>query len=155
MNDTAEILGGAAIGAFVTLAGVAIWLGIRKTWMLGQSVGKSLSSVSKLIESQERFMESNQRVSERLELLVAILSGQSPLQTLESPPQGYQAEAQRPSRPTPPWAQAPDAEDSDTEVYDTSEADLVAYEQLEELKARGIEVEEDLDHNPPGVTAHV
>jgi hypothetical protein len=48
-----------------------------------------------------------------------------------------------------------EAEVEDTEVYDTTEAELAAYEQLQVLKDRGIEVEEDLDKNPPGVTASV
>lgn len=154
MTQTTGIIVGIVIGAADAVLIYAAFIGIRGAVRLGRSIVAALSGIPKLIES-------NQRTADRLELLVAILSGQAPVQNLESQVQASEGEVRprMPQRPERPWETftpaPPDAKESDTEVYDTSDEQLVAYEQLEELKARGIEVEDDLDKNEPGVTAHV
>ena len=150
MTQWVSMLEGAALMA----AGAAIWLVGRKVWMFGHSLLAAFSGIPRLIES-------NQRVADRLEIVVALLSGQNPLQNLEPQAEGYTPPQQGPMPPRPnrPWDTftpvSYEATPEETDVVDTTEAELAAYEQLEELKARGIEVEEDLDHNPPGITANV
>lgn len=157
MNQVFYMLEGAAYLGGVIITGFVI----IRTVSFGRLLIASLSGIPKLIESNQKMVESNQRTADRLELLVAILSGQAPVQNLESHIQASEGEVRprMPQRPERPWETftpaPPDAEESDTEVYDTSDEQLVAYEQLEELKARGIEVEDDLDKNEPGVTAQV
>ncbi len=137
-------------GAAALAAGVGIGMGLRKAWQLAQQVVKALSGIPKLIES-------NQVVADRLELLTNILTGQQPVQNLESPGQP-QPRAPLPPRPSSYERFVPvtyEAEENETEVIDTTEAELAAYEELDEIRARGFTVEEDLDKNPPGVTAEV
>jgi hypothetical protein len=51
----------------------------------------------------------------------------------------------------------PDAEESDTEIVDTSDEDLVQIEQIEEIRGKGYAAGPEADpmENPPGVTASV
>lgn len=144
MLEGAAYLGGAIVAGFITI----------KTVAFGRLLIASLAGIPKLVES-------NQRVSDEIAELVRLL--QAPLTPNFGVDPNSDVPAQPrtalPPRPTQPWDTFTpvtyEAGEDETDVIDTSEADLAAYEQLDELKARGIEVEDDLDKNPPGVEAHV
>lgn len=141
-------------GAVTLACSYLLWFTAREVWRFGHSLLAAFSGIPKLIES-------NQRVSAEIAELVRLL--QAPLTPNFGVDPNSDVPAQPrtalPPRPTQPWeTYTPvtyEAGEDETEVIYTSEADLAAYEQLDELKARGIEVEDDLDKNPPGVSVNV
>jgi hypothetical protein len=151
LSPTGQIAVGMAYGIGIAVAAFMIAWAIIKIAAFGRVLVAALSGIPKLIES-------NQRVSSNIELLISIITGQQPVQSLEPEPQSvYQQRPsiipQRPVQPVDTFTPVSyEATEDETEVYDTSEADLMRYEEVEGLKERGYSVEEDLDMNPPGVT---
>lgn len=153
MNPLLYMLSGAA--ALAVAYGVII--GGRKAIRAASDLTAALGSIPKLIKSIADNSEALNKFSGELEFLRTAMLGGSPNFGPENlPPQpGPQTPRQPlPQFPgAPPFIPVPDAEESDTLVIDTTDAELVEQEQLEEIRGKGFEAEP--EGNPPGIVKNV
>jgi len=106
------------------------------------------------------------RFSGELEFLRTVMTGGTPPEGAQAQP-GAPAAPQRPpagaAAQFPQWqpfvavVDAPDAEESDTEIIDTPDEELAEIEGIEEIRGRGYAAGPEADpmENPPGVVANV
>lgn len=157
MNPILYMLAGAAALAVA----YGVFVGGRKFITAAASLTAAMAGIPKLIKAIVDNSEALNKFSGELEFLRTAVVGGSPNfgpgnPPLAQPPQG-------PQRPIPSWpgappgfpvyTPAPDAETDDTEVIDTTDAELVEQERLEEIRGQGFEAEP--EGNPPGVTRDV
>ena len=171
-----SILSGLAGAMLLATASGSAWI-LWKAWCLFSSLIKSFNKVSQGIYSlkmtNEAMLQGFADVSLQLRKLSGELEFLRTVMTSGAPPEaepGAAPEAPGPrtpiGKPIPPFPQwqpfvaavdAPDAEESDTEVIDTTDEELVQQEQLDEIRGKGFAAGPEADpmENPPGVTANV
>ena len=157
MNPILYMLAGAAALAVA----YGVFVGGRKFITAAASLTAAMAGIPKLIKAIAENSEALNKFSGELEFLRTTITGGSPNFGPENPPQAPGAADTR--KPMPSWpgappgfpvyAPAPDAETTDTEVIDTTDAELVEQERLEEIRGQGFEAEP--EGNPPGVTRDV
>jgi hypothetical protein len=160
-----SILSGLA-GAAILAASFGVFVLARKIGNGAKQLTAAFGGIPKLVASNLEVASALNRFSGELEFLRTAMLGGTP----EDNAQGPTAASQAPRRPQggpipqfPTWqpfvaaVDVPDAEESDTEIVDTSDEDLVQIEQIEEIRGKGFAAGPEADpmENPPGVTANV
>jgi hypothetical protein len=144
-------LGMAGMLLVIVAAVVAVW----KVWPTLLSLVEALGTLAKLLKTMPRTMEGIQQELAYMRGLAVPQQVQQPSDDISPPPTGA-----GPSGPPQPFpapifdrftvVHEPDAkpEDTDMEGLNQTDADLVAMEQIEALRQRGISVEEaDAEHD--------
>lgn len=162
MNNILSGLAGAAILA----AAFGVLVLARKIGNGAKQLTAALNGIPQLVKSNQQVAAALHRFSGELEFLRTVMTGGTPPAEEETPgtPTAPKGPSGRPIAPFPAWqtfvaapADVPDAEESDTEVIDTSDEDFVQQEQIDEIRGRGFAAGPEADpmENPPGVTANV
>ena len=174
MNQILSGMAGAAIFAVVCLLS---WIA-KKVWDKFNSLIDSFAKVGDGIQALKATNESMlagyhevseqmKKLSEELKFLHTVVVGGTP--EVDESGQGPAATPLKPKAgPLPsfpawqPFVEAapdlaPDAEESDTEIVDTTDAELAELEKVDEIRGRGFAAgpEADPTQNPPGVEASV
>jgi hypothetical protein len=174
MNPILSGVFGAAIFALMCCAFFGVW----KMWILFKSLISSFEKVGDGIQSLKATNESMlagyhevseqmKKLSEELKFLHTVVVGGAP--EVDESGQGPAATPLKPKAgplPSfPSWQPfvaaapdlAPDAEESDTEIIDTTDDELAELEKVDEIRGRGFAAgpEADPTQNPPGVEANV
>lgn len=130
----------AAVGAF------GLYVAGKKAVDTSQKLVDGLSGIGKMVDQNQHLADNSLMVATELQLLRSIMQGAAPPQPAQyggaeqDPSEG----ASQPKPPTPrPFPVAPmdmyEAVPEDTEIEETDDARMVAYERLEELRQQGIE----------------
>ena len=115
-----------------------------------------MGGIPKLIKSIADNSEALNKFSGELEFLRTAMLGGSPNFGPENPEQPGAASTRKPLPAfpgAPPFIPVPDAAVDDTDVVDTTDAELVEQEKLEEIRGQGFEAEP--LENPPGIVKNV
>lgn len=152
MNPILYMLSGAAALA----AAAGLYIGGKKAFETASELVKALAVVPALVKAMMENSEALKRFSGELEFLRTAVVGGTPKFGPEQ-----QAEQRYVPRGTPmpvypgapPFMPAPDAEESDTVVVDTTDEEYAEQERLETVRGMGFEVEP--LENPPGVERDV
>jgi hypothetical protein len=151
MNPLLYMLSGAAALAVA----YGVYVGGRKVVETARALTAALGGIPKLIKSIADNSEALNKFSGELEFLRTAMLGGSPNFGPENP----EAPPASPRRPlpqfpgAPPFVPVPDAEESDTQVIDTTDEELVEQENLEQVRGMGFEAEP--EGNPPGIVKNV
>ena len=160
-----SILSGLA-GAVILATSYGVLLLARRIGKGASALTAAMEGIPQLVRSNMEVAKSMQKFSVELEFLRTAMVGGTP----EEGVQGAQTTAPAPARPRggpvaqfPTWqpfvaaADVPDAEESDTDIVDTSDEELAEMEALDESRSKGFAAGPEADpmENPPGVTANV
>ena len=174
MNQILSSLAGAAIMVVVG----AVWWATTKAWKgcvaLTDSFRKVGEGIRSLKDTNDSMLRGFNEVSVQLKKLSGELEFLRTVMTTGAPPEeGAQGQAGPPVAPRrppagpvaqfPAWqpfvaaVDAPDAEESDTEIIDTSDEELAEMEAIDLIRGQGHAAGPEADpmENPPGVTANV
>ena len=162
MNSILSGLVGAAI--------LVVAYGLAVAWQkVGRAVGELIAAfkgIPQLVKSNMEVASALNRFSGELEFLRTAMLGGTPEEGTPGAPDAPPAPRGPAGRPIPSFPQwqpfvaavdVPDAEESDTVVTDTTDAEFVEQEQIETIRGQGFAAgpEADPTENPPGVTANV
>jgi hypothetical protein len=167
---------GYIIEAIVIAAAYGLFWLMRKVWLGLKSLSQSFTRISDGLQSLQQtngeMLEGFKEVSLQLKQLIDELAFLRTVVT-GTPPEAEPGATQPPVAPRgpggkpipsfPAWqpfvaaVDVPDAEESDTQVIDTTDAELVEMEQIDTIRGQGFAAgpEADPTQNPPGVTAEV
>ena len=170
-----QILSGLAGAAILAAAYGLFWLA-RKVWRVCDSLAQSFTRISDGLQSlqktnsemQDGFREVSlqlKQLIDELAFLRTVVTGPPPEAEpgATQPPAAPRTPSGKPIPPFPAWqpfvaaVDVPDAEESDTQVIDTTDAELVEMEQIDTIRGQGHAAGPEADpmENPPGVTANV
>jgi len=161
-----NILSGLAGAAILAAAFGVFWLA-RKIGAGAKQLTSAFNGIPQLVKSNQEVATALHRFSGELEFLrTAMLGGVAPEAEPGEPgaAAGVPGPSRGPKPQFPQWqpfvavpADVPDAEESDTDIIDTSDEEFIQQEQLEEVRGRGFAAgpEADPTENPPGMTANV
>jgi hypothetical protein len=166
MSEVATLTVGMLAGAVTLALAFGIFLLAQKAWSAAKDLTAALRGIPQLVKSNQEVAKALHRFSGELEFLRTVMTG-------GTPPEGAQAQTGAPADPQrppagaaaqfPQWqpfvavVDAPDAEESDTEIIDTPDEELAEIEGIEEIRGRGYAAGPEADpmENPPGVVANV
>lgn len=156
------------------LAGAVILAVSYGLLVLARHIGKGAKTLTSALEGIPKLVKSNQEVAVALHRFSGELEFLRTVMTTGAPPEdGSQAQTGAPADPPKPrggpvapfpqWqpfvaaADVPDAEESDTEIIDTSDEELAEMEAIDLIRGQGHAAGPEADpmENPPGVTANV
>ena len=141
-------------GATALAVAYGVFIGGRKVIQTAASLTAALGGIPKLIKSIADNSEALNKFSGELEFLRTAMLGGSPNFAPDNPPSPGAPPRPLPQFPgAPPFIPVPDAAESDTDVIDTTDAELVEQENLEQIRGMGFEAEP--EGNPPGIVKNV
>jgi hypothetical protein len=160
-----SILSGLA-GAAILAASFGVFVLARKIGNGAKLLTAALNGIPQLVKSNMEVATALNRFSGELEFLRTAMLGGTPQEGTDGTPDAPPAPRGPAGRPIPSFPQwqpfvaavdVPDAEESDTVVTDTTDAEFVEQEQIETIRGQGFAAgpEADPTENPPGVTANV
>jgi hypothetical protein len=149
-------------GATALAVAYGVYWTAREFLSAGKSLTRAMSGIADLIESNKKMQaglhdtaDQLRKLASELEFLRTAMIGGSPNFGPENPE--APAAPRKPMVPfpgaPPMFVPVPDAEESDTQVIDTTDEEHVQQEQLEEIRGQGFEAEP--EGNPPGVVRNV
>lgn len=151
MNPILYMLAGAAA---LAVAYGCIMAG-RKAGRAAKELTAALAGIPRLIKAIADNSEALNKFSGELEFLRTAMLGGSPNfgpDNPEAPAAPRKPMVPFPGAP-PMFVPVPDAEESDTQVIETTDEEHVQQEQLEEIRGQGFEAEP--EGNPPGIVKNV
>jgi hypothetical protein len=143
-------------GALATVAAYGLFKAGKWTTVAVENLTTGLGAIAPMAYQNQKLTEASLQVATELQLLRSVVAGNTPAEQTEDPEEdasGGTTAAPRPKKPDPfppaPLSMfrtvapppAPDATEEDTEIEDTPDERMVAYERLEELRQQGIEAD--------------
>lgn len=114
----------------------------------GRELIRGLHNIKAIADSNRELVETSRMVATELQLLRSLMAanvqpqapGQDPREG-EAPPTPPRPRPPFPMAPADLYREAPDAEESDTVITDTTDEQLVEMEKLEEIRKQGYEAD--------------
>jgi len=132
-------------GALAAAVAFGVYKAGRKAVDVSRELVEGLRGIGKIAESNQKLVESSLLVATELQMLRSLMTTPA-VQDGEEPP------AEGPRKPRPPvhafpppnmdlYAAVPDAKIEDTEIYETDDAKMKQYEDLEAIRQAGFEAD--------------